>query len=486
MNQFRARWPDRSGFIIAMVGVSLGLGVVRHAPLTVNGVQLLMWLVVLITLVVPMMVLELAIGVIFQSAAAESLRKSDKRLEWLGWLAAGTGFLVLVAGGTMVGDLVVSAYDSLLAALAAQPLPWSMQLGKTTEPHHALGPVLLAVAVVMALIDLRLWRGAPSIARTATLTVPIGMIALAALIASLAARPGAIDGVARWLAPGEDGWAALLKGRSWLEAYAYGLSTWMLGLGVYTAFGSYLNRSSDVTGIAGVAVLSAAGCQMVLMLAVFVASGLTGSPVVASDGQISGFSAMPLAIANLTMQPWLRGVLATLWFVALLAFAMPALLALAEAVVAPIVDKFRLQRERVVASVCLAAFFCAALVVMQRNHHWQAVTEATLLGITAALVAAQALASWWKVDLDALQRHLNAYSTFRVGLVWRILVAGLVPLASVALAVERIGARLAADALAPSGAVAALPTSSGWVAMAVVAALIGGSWLVSRLPARGV
>jgi NSS family neurotransmitter:Na+ symporter len=486
MNQFRARWPDRGGFILAMAGVSLGLGVVRHAPVAVGGVQLLMWLAALVSLVIPMTVLELAIGVIFQGAAAESLRKSDKRLEWLGWLAAGVAFLALVAAGATVGDLGVSAYDSVLATLADQPLPWSAQFGKPAAQHHAIGAVLLAVAAVMALIDLRLWRGAPSIARTAMLTVPIGMLALAALLASLAVRPGAIDGVARWLSPGDAGWSGLLSGRAWLEAYAYALSTWMLGLGIYTAFGSYLNRSSDVTGITGVAVLSSAGCQVVLMLVVHVASGLASGPLAGAADQPAGFAAVPMAIANLATPPWMRGALAVLWFVALLAFAMPALLALAEAVVAPIADKFRVARERVVASVCLAAFFCAALVAMQRGHPWLAASDAALLAAAAALVAVQALAAWWKVDLDALQRHLNAYSAFRVGIGWRVLVAGLVPVASLALAADRIGSQLAARALDPAaGAAAAAPAAPGWIAVAIVAGVGAVAWVVARLPARG-
>jgi NSS family neurotransmitter:Na+ symporter len=478
MNQFRARWPDRGGFILAVVGVSLGMGVVHQVPVAINGVQLLIWMMALATLVIPALVLELAIGVIFQGALSESLRKSDKRLEVIGWLSAGVAFIALVAAGTVVGDIGVSGYESLIAMIADQPLPWAVQPGTTTPPHHSVGSVLIAISAVMAFIDLRLWRGAPSIARTARLAVPAGLIALMVLVTALSSRPGAIDGVARWLAPGADGWAGLWSLNSWGQAYAYALSTWMLGLGVYAAFGSYLNRSSDVTGITGVAVLAAGMCQLLLMLTVSIASGLTGAGGPAAPAG----STVPGAIASLGAPAWVRGALGTLWFSALLAFAMPALLALAEAVVAPIADKFRVPRERVVAGVCLAAFFGAALVAVQHGHAWQVDGDCLMLACAGVLTALLALSTWWRVDLDALQRHLNAYSAFRVGLGWRALVGVLVPLGAAAVALEQLALRFgeaAPDRPLAAGGLHAL------AACTILAVLVSTALVVTRLPGRG-
>ena len=477
MNQFRARWPDRGGFIIAVVGVSLGMGVVRQVPVAVNGVQLLAWLVALATLVIPALVLELAIGVIFQGALSESLRKSDKRLEVIGWLSAGVAFLALVAAGAVVGELGVSAYESLIALIGDQPLPWAVQPGSSAPPRHTMGSVLVAISAVMAFIDLRLWRGAPSIARTARVSLPAGLAALMLLITALSARPGAIDGVARWLAPGTDGWAGLLSLGCWGQAYTYALSTWMLGLGVYAAFGSYLNRSSDVTGITGVAVLASGLCQLLLMLTIATASSLSGAGAGGSAGAV-----VAGAIASLGAPAWARAALATLWFAALLAFAMPALLALAEAVVAPIADKFRLPRERVVAGVCLAAFFSAALVAVQHGHAWQVDGDCLLLACAGVLTALLALSTWWQVDLDALQRHLNAYSAFRVGLGWRALVGVLVPLGATAVALTQLVARL--QQAAPDRPLVAGGLHAA-AAGAILAVLVITALVVARLPGRG-
>jgi len=480
MNPFRARWPDRAGFILSIVGVSMGMGVVHQQPYAINGVELLVWLIALVSLVIPALVLELAIGVIFQGALNESLRKSNKRLEVIGWVSAGVAFLALVAAGAVV-DLGVSGYESLLATLSDQPLPWGVQPGVQTPAHHTVGSILVAVSAVMAFINLRLWRGAPSISRTARIAVPAGVIALITLILALSTRSGALDGMARWLAPGPEGWGSLVSLHTWGHAYAYALSTWMLGLGVYTAFGSYLNRSSDVTGITGVAVMASGLCQLLLMLAIFIASGLPGAANVAPSPGIT-IAVVPTAIAAVAAPPWLRGVLASVWFAALLAFAMPALLALAEAVVAPMVDKFRVPRERVVAWVCLAAYFCAALVAVQHGHAWQVGGDAALLACAAVLTAILGLSTWWRVDVDALQRHLNAYSAFRVGLGWRIFVGALVPIGAVAVMVDQAVGRLAASTPAPSTPLGGLHVLG---ACTILVGLIVVAWVISRLPGRG-
>ncbi len=465
MNSFRARWPDRLGFIVAIVGVSLGLGVMRRSAGPLDGVQLIMWLATLALVVLPLLIIELGVGVVFQNALAECCRKANRHCETLGWLGAGLAYVALVLGLVAVGGSLVSAYDSALAALANQALPGS-------GPRSDSGPVILAIAALVALIDRRLWRGAPCIARTAQLVVPAGLVGLAALIVVFASRPGACDGLALLLGPGPGGWGRLLDASAWLMAIGQGVAAWLVGLGLFAAFGSYLNRASDVTAMSAIAVCAAGLCQLVMVVVTALAIGLTGGalPLIGAAA-VHPEGPVPFAIVGLGGTPWILGWLATVWFAVLVAFALPALLALAEAVVAPLIDKFHLPRERAVASVCMTAFFAAALLAALPVDDWQGRAEVVLAGAAALLLAAQAAFSYRAADLPALQRHLNAYSAFSLAWPWRAAVAVALPLLALLSGLQMV--RL-------------LPAALEWWVVAGAVLLASVAWVIARLPARGL
>jgi NSS family neurotransmitter:Na+ symporter len=478
MLPLRVRWPDRVGFILAMAGVGLGLFLVRPGPMALSGVHLLVWVVALATLVMPLVVLELSVGVIYQDSLPGSFRKAAKHLEWLGWLGTGTAFLVLSLVAVVAGDLLVSAYDSLLAATTGQSLAWAPRSLARGEAGQGPDAEILAGAVVLVLVALRLRRGALGFARTAVLLVPVGCFGLALVALALATRTGSVDGVARMLVPAAGEWRQLLAPGIWLDAYAQALVTWMVGLGSYAAFGSGLNRSSDITGVATIAVL-ATGCgQLLALLVVFMAGSVAAGAMSLAAGQPLApqplLAGVATAIASLDWPLPGIALLAVGWFVAVLSFALLALMALAEAVVAPLVDKFRLPRERAILVVCLAAFFAAALLSSRPGQDLATLGWSGLGCAVAVLAGVQVLVAWWKVDLDAIQRHLSAYSAISVGGGWRWVVILAVPAFSLAL----VGQRLFQ---APAAGVPSLL----W--LVVLASVLGlAALVVAMLPSRAL
>lgn len=439
MNPFRARWPDRLGLILAAAAASVGFTLVRPLPVWPGGELLLAWTVATLLVAVPMLVVELATGAIYQSAAADSLRKANKQLEVLGWGSAALALAgaVLIAGAA--AGAALAGWDSAIAALAGQPLPWAPNAERVLAERPHEGGLVLAVAALFALVHLRLRRGAPGIARTALTLGLAGAAALVVAAALLLTRPGAVEGLARLLAPSADPWGTLGSWALWQEAIGLALAAWLPGLGIYTAFGSCLNRSSDVTGLGVVAGLIGALAVLLLTAVAFAAGGVAtvgGQAVVGQAGGPPLLMAVPEALVQLPFLPWFIAALATLWFALVLAFLIPALVALVEAVTAPVVDKFHLPRERVVPGVCLVAFFLAALLALGDGAAAAALTG-PLITLVAVLVALHALATWRALTLEALQRHLNAYSAFRLGPVWRVSVSLLVPVAVLAFAIAR-------------------------------------------------
>jgi NSS family neurotransmitter:Na+ symporter len=460
------------GFILAVAGAGVGFAVIARDGAWPSGVRLIPWVVAIFTAAWPLMVLELATGAIFQASLAESCRKAQKRIEVVGWLGAALALVALVLATHAAAALVVSAYDCLLAAVGNQPLPWTANADKILAPTSSQGAVILGVAAVLALAQMRLWRGAPGLARYALYLVPFGTLALLGLAGVLIGQPGAIDGLARLLAPDDDGWRILLTPQPWITAYATVLGSWLFGLGIFAAYGSYLNRSSDVTSVAGVSVLAGGLGQVLIMAVAFMADGtLAGGGGSQGGGPRVGMASA--AIANLGLPSWVQGLLAMTWFLALLAFVLPALFALVEAVTAPVVDKFHLARERVVPAVCLLVFIGASVLAISGERQPMAWLGSAFTALVALLVLAQVAVAWRAIRLDALQRHLNAYSALRVGWAWRICVLAVVPAASAGL--------LAGELVLATGS-----TAHAWLVLVIAAAVLAPvATVLARMQARG-
>ena len=422
MQPFRPRWPDRTGAVFAIAGFGLGMMLLQnHWPI---GVQLVTWLVLLITFVIPFVILELGTGAIYQDSLSESCRKTVKHTEVVGWIAATVGFFGMVLVTNQAGVFLCMAYDSLLAAIGNQPNQLTVHADTmlATQPNGGL----VAVAIILALVQIRLWRGAPVIAKTAATLVMIGATGVVLITVLLLLRPGSINGLAYLLEPQGAGWNDLLTFGPWVSSATCLLFAWGMGSGALTAYGSYFNRSSDAIGLGVIAVLIGSLGQCVLFLAFALGqSVIHPGHNLGSQQSMWGPYAVGSVLANVGWPAWWSATMTAVWFIALCAFLISALFALIEAV----------GRERVVPGVCLAVFFLSALLGQpDRLPTW------SLDGLFAIMVLAmimQALVAWSAMKLDGTTRHLNAYSAFRLSWGWRSSIALFIPILGAYLLVDQ-------------------------------------------------
>jgi NSS family neurotransmitter:Na+ symporter len=467
MQQFRHRWQDRFGVIVAVAGMGGGMLLCRPDVLRPDGIGLLAWLVALFVVVIPLVVFELGTGAIYQDSLSESCRKAGKHWEVVGWMGAGAAALAVLLLAQLGGRLCTLAFDSLLAAMADQPTHWVAHAEDIVAPH-ADGS-LLALALVLGVVNLRLWRGAPGIGRTASVLMIVALSALLLVGGALLFHPGALDGLTALLSPGEQGFLALTGSEVWITAGITALVGWGCGTGAVTAYGSYLNRSTDAIGIGAIAVMMGAMGQLLLLVVVAIGGGVivAGSAAVPSDVP-AAIAEVARVLANCGLPAWWAGILLTVWFLGLLALVIPALLAMAEAVIAPVVDKFRLPRERVVPAVMVGVFF--AVTGMSASSNGAGWCRDGLVWVLATTVIVQAACAVWAIRLDAVARHLNAYSAFHLGWGWRVSLALVTPLSAAALLIGVVGRE----------GVAALV--GGLVALMVLLLAV----LITRLTGRGV
>src|SRR4051812_22493077 len=200
MQPFRPRWPDRTGVIIAITGMSAGMLFCPPVGVRFDGPGLVAWLVAVFAIAIPFVVLELGTGAIYQDSLSESARKAGRQWELVGWIAAGAALLALLLLVLLGGRLAQAAYDSLLAAMASQSGRWTANAGDTVAVHG--DGAVMAIAALVGVVQFRLWRGASAIARSGLLMAVVALTGLALVGGTLLMHAGAIDGLAALLGTG--------------------------------------------------------------------------------------------------------------------------------------------------------------------------------------------------------------------------------------------------------------------------------------------
>ena len=491
MIPIRARWPHRRGLIFALIGMGLGCSLLAPPRAAHSGGALLVWVAVMLLGALPMVILELGLGAIFQNALPDSLRKMHRHSEWLGWTGAAIAFGVLILLGALASSLVAATAHGMVAVVAHQPLPWSAWSGAEADPTAGDALPVIGAAALLTILVPRWMRGVRSVSRLVMILVPVSLGLIALLAVDLARQTGALAGLERLLAP-DDGWRVCCAPSSWLEAWQRCAGALLIGLGVTTALGSGLNRSSDDPGVGVIATLSALLAQFGLLLTMHLALGagswaVTSGPPAAdllhetghSDLTSPAVAQVLQALSGLAVPAWHIAALSGLWLVAALAVLVTAMLTIGDALVAVLCDACRAQRERVALVMALAAFGGIVLATAPGNAGLVSACHMLLAAATCLQAAGLAALVWRRGGLDALQRHGSAYSAFRLGRTWLRLVVAVPLLLGPAAALMTL-----VTSSPPSHPGALLGLGIAWPLLAGLAGLACIAWSASRMAPR--
>jgi SNF family Na+-dependent transporter len=127
----RQTWASRASFILACLGYAIGLGNFWRFPYLMfkhgGAVFLIPYFLSLIFLGIPMTVLELTIGQMFQRGDIGVFRGIHPRLAGIGITSIWSGFVLLVYYVIIIAWAMVYMWQSIVSS----PIPWSIE-GQTT------------------------------------------------------------------------------------------------------------------------------------------------------------------------------------------------------------------------------------------------------------------------------------------------------------------------------------------------------------------
>ncbi|MBI4275187.1 MAG: sodium-dependent transporter [Rhizobiales bacterium] len=377
-------WSGRLGFILATVGSAVGLGSIWKFPYEAGanggGVFVLFYLAGIVLIVVPLLLVEFAIGRRGRGDAAVSIRNvalangASPLWSLIGWIGVVSSFLILSFYAVIGGWAIAYAVEALRPEL--------MPTAETAQMRFdSLMAAPLRMAFYQALfLGISAFIVARGVARGIELAAKVLMPVLAVLIVVLAIYSIAEGDAEKTLYFMFAFDAGMFTPRVALEALGLGFFSIGVGLGVMIVYAAYAEYDIDLWEVAIATIIGDTAISLVAGFAVF--------PIVFAEGldPSSGpglmFVTLPLAFGHMPF-----GTAASAAFFLLLAIAgLVSAISLLEMPVALLMRQGRCSRAIATAIATIACFVLGLGTVLSFNLWRNVYPLAAIPGLDTATI----------------------------------------------------------------------------------------------------
>ncbi|MEM8883781.1 MAG: sodium-dependent transporter [Planctomycetota bacterium] len=451
MPEQRDRWQSRTAFIMAAVGSAIGLGNVWRFPGTAfqngGGAFFIPYFIALLTAGIPLMIVEYGIGSRFQGSAAKAYRKLGKNYEWIGWWAVLVGLFISFYYCIILAWSWVYVWECIKAIFTGS-LPWpeggagdyfEKDVAMDTGDGNSIGgfnvPAIFGLAATWIVVYFSIAKGVLRVGKIVMITVPLPLVLLVLLALRGLTLPGAMDGLAYYLAPD---WSKLTDPQTWVAAYGQVFFSLSVGWGILIAYASYMPKKSDVVNNAYMTSFANCGFSFLAGFAVFSTLGYLGMALNQPIADLSttsfglAFTSYPTAVEMFPGDVWFQALIGLGFFLMLLTLGVDSAFSIVEAVATAMYDKFRANRQMISLLLCIGGFFMGLIYCTGSGLKWLDCTDKFLTDYGLTLVAlVQCLLIGWFIGtkkLNEMRDDINARSDLRIGTFWEICLKYVTPI----------------------------------------------------------
>jgi NSS family neurotransmitter:Na+ symporter len=447
--QKREEWGSRFGFIMAAVGSAIGLGNIWRFPYQAydngGGAFLLPYFVALLTAGIPLLILEFGLGHKFRGGAPSIFaRLTDRfewmqRWEWLGWWQVSIAFIIVSYYVVVVGWAIYYTGIAAFAGWGADPKAFffgsflGLSKADLSKGVFSLGgfnlSVLLPMTMVWGVGWFIMYKGVQKgIEKLNKIVIP--MLTLLVVIITIRALmlPGAVQGLDFLFKPD---FSKLGDVKVWTAAYGQIFFSLSLACAIMLTYASYLPKKAEIVNNAFITGFLNSGFSLLAGIMVFAILGSMahaegkGVADVVSSGVGLAFITIPAALNHMP----LGGLMGFLFFASLVLAGISSFISLTEGGIAALVDKYHLPRTKVISYFCLVGFATSliftthgGLFVLDIVDHFINSFGMLFSGLLEALLFT------WFLKTAFLSDHVNQYSDFKVGNIWRFSLQFITPI----------------------------------------------------------
>jgi NSS family neurotransmitter:Na+ symporter len=435
----REQWKSQFGFLLAAVGSAIGLGNIwRFSYMAYSnggGAFLIPYVIALLTAGVSLLILEFAIGHERIGSAPLAYAKIRQNWEWLGWWA-----VTFVMFGIELYYVVIIAWCLNFFFL-------SFDLGWGSDPNNYFfkeflmlsegpadigqirTPILASLIAVWTLNWIIVYRGIRKGIEIANkIFMPLLFVLTAILVFWALSLEGASAGIKAYLTPD---FSKLQEPKVWIDAYSQIFFTLSLGFGIMIAYSSYLPAKANITKNAILTAVINSGYSLFAGFAVFAVLGFMaesqGKPIseVVTKSIGLAFVAYPQAVS---IMPG-GNLFGAIFFLSLVIAGVSSSISIIEAFTSAVVDKFGIDRKKLVSGICALGFLGSIIFTTQAGLFWLDIADhfLTHYGLVVVGIAECILVGWF-FNLDILRKHVNKISSIQLGRWWNFLIKLFIPL----------------------------------------------------------
>ncbi len=367
----RQKFSSKMGFILSAVGSAVGLGNIWRFPYVLyengGGSFLIPYFIALFTAAIPLLIVEYTLGNKFRGSGPLAFARNNPKYEWIGWIPAILGFMVIL-------------YYSSIVSWAMNYLVLSFNLGwgsnpdnfyfneflKTSGNAFELGEINFKILAGLFVV----WGGtyvicsrsiSKGIEKLNKVLLPLLTISLLIVIFRGVTLEGAEAGLNVLFTPD---FSQLAKPKVWLAAYSQVFFSLSVAMGIMITYTSYLPKDSDLVNTAYITGFANSAFEFTVSIGVFgilgymaTAQGLPVTEVV-EDGVGLAFVVFPQAF---TIMGNFGKVLGIVFFASLVFAGFTSFVSLTEAVIVPFIDKFKIKRKHMYRIVCGSGFVISTI-----------------------------------------------------------------------------------------------------------------------------
>ncbi|MEM1513359.1 MAG: sodium-dependent transporter [Candidatus Thermoplasmatota archaeon] len=407
------KWRSRAAFLLASIGSAVGLGNVWRFPYVCyksgGGAFLIPYIIAIFVVGIPLLIAEFAIGSIYRKSSPMALKRISKKSEFAGWLSVIVAFFISIYYCVIVGWSLCYIFHSIFMA-------WGQDASSFFYYKFLsnVGQILFSILFVWVAIYLILYKGVESIGKFSLIAIPFPIILLLILTFVGFSLPNSIKGLEFYLSPD---FSKLLLPSTWLSAFAQVFFSLSLAQGIMIAYGSYLEKKSDISNNSFITAFADSGIAFLGGFAVFSTLGYlsfaTGMQFeeIAKGGFALAFITYPTVISKI---PFLQAVFGIIFFSILFLFGLTSAYSMIEAISKSISEKFKISRGKSNFLICSIGFisgliFIKNIFLIETADYFISDFALVACGLLECIIFAHLMGE------EKLRKYINKVSEIKVG-----------------------------------------------------------------------